>query len=123
MPPRLRALAGPLVALAAAGPGCRSPAPLPPPPAPVAAAPSAPRPPLLALAPSAPGGPWLTTLLAEHPLVGKVWDPAEGALVDPKSVIERALAVRFVLLGEKHDNPDHHRLQADLVRALADRGR
>jgi len=28
---------------------------------------------------------------------------------------------RFVLLGEKHDNPDHHRLQAWIARELADK--
>jgi uncharacterized iron-regulated protein len=30
---------------------------------------------------------------------------------------------RFVLLGERHDNPDHHRLQARVVEALAQAGR
>jgi len=30
---------------------------------------------------------------------------------------------RFVLLGENHDNPDHHRLQAELLRQLIDVGR
>jgi uncharacterized iron-regulated protein len=30
---------------------------------------------------------------------------------------------RFILLGEKHDNPDHHLLQAWVVRALVDAGR
>ena len=30
---------------------------------------------------------------------------------------------RYVLLGERHDNPDHHRVQAALVRALLAAGR
>jgi uncharacterized iron-regulated protein len=29
----------------------------------------------------------------------------------------------MILLGEKHDNPDHHRLQAALIKALLDDGR
>src|SRR5207247_11441699 len=32
----------------------------------------------------------------------------------------RPVAVRFVMLGEKHDHPDHHQLQARLLRALID---
>ena len=43
-------------------------------------------------------------------------------------VEERELAARvgkaaYVLLGEKHDNPDHHVLQAALLRAMIDAGR
>ena len=34
-----------------------------------------------------------------------------------------AAARDFVLLGEKHDNPDHHRLQAWMIDALVARGR
>ena len=32
----------------------------------------------------------------------------------------RPAQVRYFLLGEQHDNPDHHRLQAALVRAIAE---
>jgi uncharacterized iron-regulated protein len=35
----------------------------------------------------------------------------------------RLAAARFVLLGEKHDNPDHHRLQAWVLRGLVAAGR
>ena len=33
----------------------------------------------------------------------------------------RLARAEFVLLGEKHDNPDHHRLQAEVLRGLTDR--
>jgi len=35
-------------------------------------------------------------------------------------VISRAALARFVLLGEKHDNPDHHRLQALVLERLVE---
>jgi len=37
-------------------------------------------------------------------------------------LIARAKLADWVLLGEKHDNPDHHQLQANLVQALAREG-
>ena len=37
--------------------------------------------------------------------------------------MNRLARARFVLLGENHDNPDHHRLQAELLRQLIDVGR
>lgn len=35
----------------------------------------------------------------------------------------RLARAEFVLLGEKHDNPDHHRLQAEVLRGLIAAGR
>lgn len=66
---------------------------------------------------------WLTDLDREHPLVGKVWDVQARAFVEPHVVAERAATVPFVLLGERHDNPDHHRLQARIVAELVKGGR
>jgi nucleoside-diphosphate-sugar epimerase/uncharacterized iron-regulated protein len=84
---------------------------------------------LLALAPPAratdskPPPPWQTRLHADHPLVGVVWDVAAGAPIAPDELARRLSRERFVLLGERHDQPDHHALQAWLVAALAARGR
>jgi uncharacterized iron-regulated protein len=55
-----------------------------------------------------------------HPLVGQIVTSA-GRLT-PAQLIERAQGYDFVLLGEKHDNPDHHRLQAWVVDALVATG-
>lgn len=47
---------------------------------------------------------------------------AEGRLT-PRELADRAKDHDFVLLGEKHDNPDHHRLQAWIVDVLVALGR
>ncbi|HYD60412.1 MAG TPA: ChaN family lipoprotein [Noviherbaspirillum sp.] len=59
----------------------------------------------------------------QHPLADKVWDVAAGRFVDPAIVIERATEARFVLLGEIHDNKEHHRIQSAIVDAMVKRGR
>ncbi|MBI4183173.1 MAG: ChaN family lipoprotein [Proteobacteria bacterium] len=69
------------------------------------------------------GGSWASPLLREHPLAGRVWLPAERRFAEPAEVVGRLAAAALVLLGEKHDNPDHHRIQAWLVGALVARGR
>jgi uncharacterized iron-regulated protein len=72
---------------------------------------------------SEPGGSWQATIAQDHPLVGRIWDVAAGAFIDSAALVEHLTGGRFVLLGEKHDNPDHHRLQAWLLRALIAAGR
>ncbi|HYD94721.1 MAG TPA: ChaN family lipoprotein [Noviherbaspirillum sp.] len=58
-----------------------------------------------------------------HPLTGKIWDVAAGRFVEPSAVVERALAARFVLLGEIHDNVEQHRIQARLLEAIVQGGK
>lgn len=55
----------------------------------------------------------------DHPLAGRIWDVAGRRFIDQPALLERLARARFVILGEKHDNPEHHRLQALIVRALA----
>jgi uncharacterized iron-regulated protein len=43
--------------------------------------------------------------------------------VERAGLVDQLQRARFVLLGERHDNADHHRLQAEIVRALVRRGR
>lgn len=45
-------------------------------------------------------------------------DPATGARLAARDVLDRAAASRVVLLGETHDNADHHRWQLHTVAAL-----
>jgi nucleoside-diphosphate-sugar epimerase/uncharacterized iron-regulated protein len=73
-------------------------------------------------APKAPPS-WQTHLHADHPLVGVVWDVKDGVPITPAELAQRLARERFVLLGERHDQPDHHALQAWLVAAIAARGR
>ncbi len=64
-------------------------------------------------------GGWTSEARAEHPLVGVRWSLTEQRPITWDELLAEAGAHRFVLLGEKHDNADHHRLQARLVAALA----
>lgn len=58
-----------------------------------------------------------------HPLVGAVWDVAAQQFVSPEVVIQRAADARFVLIGEIHDNADHHRIQARILGDMVRSGR
>jgi uncharacterized iron-regulated protein len=79
---------------------------------------------LLAIACATGGGDaWITEVYEDHPLVGRIWDVNAGAFVEAETVADRAAERRYVLLGEKHDNPDHHVLQARMIRELLARGR
>jgi uncharacterized iron-regulated protein len=69
------------------------------------------------------GPPWRSPLATDHPLVGVLLDASTGQSIAPEAMIEGISSARFVLLGEKHDNPDHHRLQAWIVERLATGGR
>ncbi len=70
-----------------------------------------------------PSPPWAAPLDRDHPLAGQVWLPKEGRTVSPDELVAAMKTADFVLLGERHDNPDHHALQAWLVRRLIETGR
>ncbi len=63
------------------------------------------------------------TVTSDHPLAGRIWDPKTQRTISPDVLVERALAGGIVILGETHDNPDHHALQAWMVRRIAAAGR
>lgn len=69
------------------------------------------------------GASWQSSVEREHRLVGRSWDVASKRFVDETTVAARLVEAQYVLLGEKHDNPDHHVLQARMVRALTAAGR
>jgi len=62
-------------------------------------------------------------LLTGHPLNGSLWDTHSGRPTDEDSLLASAAAADWVLIGEKHDNAEHHRLQARIVGALGRLGR
>ncbi len=66
---------------------------------------------------------WQAPLGREHPLVGRIWDTRTERFVTSDAVVAGLSGARYVLLGERHGNPDHHRAQAALVRALLAAGR
>jgi uncharacterized iron-regulated protein len=59
----------------------------------------------------------------DHPLVGKIWDVKSGAFIDAQAFSRQLAKIELVLLGERHDNPDHHRLQARVLTELIKAGR
>lgn len=66
---------------------------------------------------------WLSPLGKSHPLTGRIWDVEAARLLDSSALIDHLADRSFVLLGEKHDNADHHRLQARIVDGLVRAGR
>jgi len=55
----------------------------------------------------------------QHPELGQIVELRTGARLTPEQLLTRLAAVPKVLVGERHDNPDHHALQLWLLRALA----
>src|SRR5437016_8343591 len=66
---------------------------------------------------------WESPAERAHPLVGRIWDVKAGTSISEDALVARLVSSRFVLLGERHDNPDHHALQAKLIRAMVEAGR
>jgi uncharacterized iron-regulated protein len=66
---------------------------------------------------------WESPLDQSHLLVGKVFRTADKTVISPEQLVSELLSADFVLLGEKHDNPDHHRLQAWIASELLAKGR
>ena len=54
---------------------------------------------------------WQSPLYADHALVGKIWDSRSDQFITAEDLLVRLDGVGYLLLGEKHDNPDHHALQ------------
>ena len=90
---------------------------------------------LILLAPSAANAQWhewKSEHYRNHPLVGMIYLPAKKGKIDfskkgqtlRRQLISRwAATVKFLLLGENHDNPDHHILQAKMIDDITQFGR
>ena len=61
---------------------------------------------------------WQAPLLQDHPLVGQIYDINNQQPISEQELISRLQKTALVLIGEKHDNQDHHQLEARLVKAL-----
>lgn len=59
--------------------------------------------------------------LAEHPLNGKLWHINTQRFLTYEELFGQLPADGWLLLGEQHDNPDHHRLQQHWIETLAQR--
>ena len=78
---------------------------------------------IVVLAGCAAASDWRSPHYQEHALVGTVWDVPRNMEIDPAIAEDRLTDADFVLLGETHDNPDHHVLQARLIAALTEAAR
>jgi len=55
---------------------------------------------------------------AHAPSAGDIWDSRAGRYVSAGDVYARAARATHVILGETHDNPEHHRLQRQTLEHL-----
>jgi uncharacterized iron-regulated protein len=58
------------------------------------------------------------TLGSAHPLTGKIWSIADHRFVGAADLLAQVAKTPLLLLGESHDNPDHHLLEARLLDAF-----
>ena len=63
---------------------------------------------------------WQSRLYVDHVLVGKIWDSANQKFVSIEEFTSAIEESRYLILGEKHDNPDHHELQLAILNHLLD---
>ena len=57
-------------------------------------------------------------LLSDHVLADKIWDVRAQKFISQQQLMERAVVSEFLLLGETHDNPVHHRYQTWVIDGL-----
>ncbi|MBN0988263.1 ChaN family lipoprotein [Amphritea pacifica] len=53
-----------------------------------------------------------------HPLSGKILSMVSGGAISREALFAKLRHSRFVLVGEKHDNPEHHQRELQLLQAL-----
>ncbi|MGM0632700.1 MAG: ChaN family lipoprotein [Pseudomonadota bacterium] len=63
---------------------------------------------------------WQAPRLQEHPLAGTVHDVQRDRSLSPARLRARLQNADFALLGEKHDNPDHHARRLALLEPMLD---
>ncbi len=66
---------------------------------------------------------WKAPVGRDDPRVGRIFAVAEERWIDETALFDALAGADFVLLGERHDHPDHHALQARILRALVARDR
>jgi uncharacterized iron-regulated protein len=73
--------------------------------------------------PISPSRAWISPKHRDHPLAGRIWDAGARAFVDEAALGVALSRAHFVVLGEVHDNPDVHLVQARLLGAITAAGR
>ena len=62
---------------------------------------------------------WQSPEGRQHPDLGMIVDLHRNAVIAPAELVARLQDFDGLLVGERHDNPDHHALQLWLMQALA----
>jgi len=58
----------------------------------------------------------------DHPLTGKIWDMNSRRFMDEAALLAMMGKADVILLGETHDNPQHHDVQLKLLKARIESG-
>ncbi len=61
---------------------------------------------------------WQSPLYQDHPLAGRIWRASDQRFISTEELQQALSATPFLLLGEKHDNPDHHSLRLTLLQDM-----
>lgn len=61
---------------------------------------------------------WQSPEGREHAELGQIRELRTGQVLTPEQLVQRLAVAPRVLVGEQHDNPDHHALELWLLRAL-----
>lgn len=62
---------------------------------------------------------WQSQHGMKNPLVGRIFH-GDGRPSEWAELLSQAAGKNYVLLGENHDNPDHHQIQAKILKGLID---
>jgi uncharacterized iron-regulated protein len=65
---------------------------------------------------------WQSQYGQEHPLAGSIWSLRGGQRINADLDDFQLSAAPRLLIGEVHDNPDHHRIQLHLIKELIRQG-
>ena len=66
---------------------------------------------------------WQSELEQDHELVGKIWSESDQSFIGIDELVSRISGARYLLIGEKHDNPDHHAIQLNVLEFLSSEGK
>lgn len=61
---------------------------------------------------------WQSPLYQDHALVGRIYSVADDRFIESAELVARLRQAAVLMLGEKHDNPDHHVLQLAVLKLL-----
>lgn len=65
---------------------------------------------------------WESEFYRDHNLIGKIWDTEKDTWITQKRLFLELFEYDYILLGETHNNIDHHKLQARVLNSLITEG-